>query len=496
MSVEMFDPLGGWPEPDPRFLNGGVRRAPVFPLETLGSLATYVGELAAAKGGPPDYLAISLLSAAAGVIGAARSVQVRHGWIEPCAVWGLLVGKPSSGKTQPLDVIRCAVREIEPDDAPDFAERYSAWKTAAAIAEEMESRWRLDLKNSVKDNRPAPARPSDADAPAEPLRPRILIGSVTVEKLEPMFAAFPRGLLMLMDEGAAWFGNFGKYGGDGDAAYFLSAFNGIPVQIDRVKEGRSVAPDRALLSVCAGIQPDRLAELLLNARADDGLVSRFLPVWPDPVPPVWQTTQVDERRVEGLLRRLRSLSPGAGLAGRLAPVVLPLSDDAASLFAEWWPEAVTGARDASGMMAGFLGKAPGVAARLALVIELLGWAADGGAEPTTVSARSVAAALTLCADYFTPMAERVLGDAARPPSERAAAVLLKAIQAYQARSLNRREVYRKWRVPGLSSAADVDAALRALEESDCVRAAPATGERGGRPTGDYLVNPRVLAWPP
>jgi hypothetical protein len=75
-------------------------------------------------------------------------------------------------------------------------------------------------------------------------------------------------------------------------------------------------------------------------------------------------------------------------------------------------------------------------------------------------------------------------------AERAAVVLLKAALARNARTLNKREVYRNWGLPGLTTAAQVQAALDALAEGDCVRADPMTGAKGGRPAGDYLVNPR------
>jgi hypothetical protein len=490
--VEPFHPAEGWPEPDPRLLNGGTRPAPAFPLAALGPLASYVGDLAAAKGGPPDYLALALLTTAAGVIGDARAVQPKPNWIEPCILWGLLIGNPSTGKSQPLEVMKRAVRSIESDDQPDFAEVHRAWRATAAVAKQVEAEWQAKVKAAVKQQRPTPARPIEADVLAEPMQPRIVIGWATVEKLGSMFAAFPRGLVLLMDEGAAWFGNFGKYGGDGDAAFYLSAFSGIGIIVDRVKEGGSVAPDRALLSACVGIQPERLSELLFNRRADDGLVSRFLPVWPGPVPPIWDTPQVDEQRVETLLRRLRSLKPGSDPNGRSAPVVMPLASDAGPLFATWWTEAKGRAQGATGLRAGFLGKGLGVTARLALVIELLTWAATDQPEPTDVSATSVEAAVTLFEGYFAPMAARVYGDASRPGTERAAVVLLKAALARNARTLNKREVYRNWGLPGLTTAAQVQAALDALAEGDCVRADPMTGAKGGRPAGDYLVNPRVF----
>ena len=486
-----FDPAASWPEPDARLVNGGVRPAPPLPLTAFGPLASFVADLAMAKGAPSDYVALALLTTAAGVIGDARAVRLRPGWTEPCVLWGAVVGAPSTGKTQPLDVMKRAVRAIEPEDEPDFEEIHRAWETKAAAAKEVEAAWLGEVKKAVRDGIPPPPKPADADAPSAPVRPRIMVGTLTVEKLGLLFDAFPRGLLVLLDEGAAWFGNLNKYGGSGDEPFFLSAFNGIGTIVDRVKEGGSVAPERALLSACVGIQPERLSDLMF-ARADDGFLSRFLMVWPDPLPPVWEAPLVDEGRVTELLRRLRSLRPGTDAEGKAAPVVLPLSPHAEALFKPWYLETKAAAQAASGLTAGFLGKATGVAGRIALVIELLTWAATGGSEPADVSARSMAAALTLSSDYFAPMAGRIYGDAARSPAERGAAALLKAIRARSARTVNKREVYRDWGVPSLGSADKVQPALDVLEDGDCLRDASATTERGGRKRGDYLVNPRVF----
>jgi hypothetical protein len=489
--IPTFDPFVGWNEPDPRLVNGGARPAPALPLRAFGPMASYVSDLAAAKGAPPDYVAISLLCAAAGVVGLSRAVEVKPGWTEPCILWGVLVGVPSSGKSQPLDVMRRAARSIEVGEGSDFAEVEREWKATATLAEETEDEWTRKVREAVKAGLKPPPRPVGADVPPEPQRPRIIVGNATPEKLNKLFAANPRGLLLMMDEGAGWFGNFGKYGGDGDAAFYLSAYNDIPMTVDRVKEGGSVTPEHSLLSACVGIQPERFNDLLLRRRPDDGFVPRLLPAWPDPVALVWNTPRVDESRIEVVLQRLRGLAPAREADGRLSSVIRTLDPAAEALFSEWWLEITRKAQASSGFQGGFLGKGPGVVARLALVIELLTWAWVQGPEPEAVSATSVAAAVTLFEDYFAPMAARVYGDATRPPAERAATALLKAIRVRQARSINARDVYRNWCLPGLSTSEATKAALDVLVEGDCIREVRKSGS-GGRPPADFEVNPYLL----
>ena len=65
-------------------------------------------------------------------------------------------------------------------------------------------------------------------------------------------------------------------------------------------------------------------------------------------------------------------------------------------------------------------------------------------------------------------------------------------RARKALTLNKREVYRDWGLSGLTTAKQVQGALDVLEEGDCVQADPTAGAKGGRPTCDYLVNPRIF----
>ena len=111
--AEPFDPCAAWPEPDARLLNGGPRKAPAFPLDCLGSLGSWVADLAAAKRAPVDFVAAPLLAFAAGVVGAARAVRIQDAWLEPLIIWVASVGNPSSGKSPALGTLKRALLEVE-----------------------------------------------------------------------------------------------------------------------------------------------------------------------------------------------------------------------------------------------------------------------------------------------------------------------------------------------------------------------------------------------
>ncbi len=488
-----YDPASAWDEPDARLLNGGPRVAPALPLDCFGTCGPWLAAVAASRGAPVDYVAAPMLAFVAGIVGAAREVRIRPNWTEQLILWVASVGNPSSGKSPALAALKRAAARIEREEAGDAEARRGEYEARKIEAEALREKWEQNAKEAAKNNRAAAPMPAEAQEPPEPTPPRLLVADATTEKLARIIAQNPRGVLLSRDELSGLLGNFGKYGG-ADEPFYLQAFNGEFSPIDRQKGG-TVTAARAYLSLVGSIQPDKF-QALLSGRANDGLVARFLAVWPDLTQRVFRVPEVDDSRALHLFRRLRSLSMDADETGELAPRVLPLSADAATIFEAWYLEQGEKVRAASGFMAEFLGKADGICARLALALELLEWAAsdDGPADgPAKVSARSVERACTLIVDYFEPMARRVYADAALPEVERKAIALIKELQARGVRTFNAREARREWGVPGLSSAADMEAACAVLIEGDCIRKIESQkGAGAGRKALTYAVNPRLL----
>ena len=79
-------------------------------------------------------------------------------------------------------------------------------------------------------------------------------------------------------------------------------------------------------------------------------------------------------------------------------------------------------------MLSFLGKLPGLCARLALVLAFLDWAAEGAEQPHEITVQNFGRAAHLMQAYFLPMARRAYADAATPKTERAARRLVGIIR--------------------------------------------------------------------
>ncbi len=176
-------------------------------------------------------------------------------------------------------------------------------------------------------------------------------------------------------------------------------------------------------------------------------------------------------------------------------MVLRFSAEARAVHAAFQRRAKARCEAAHGPMSGALGKAPGHAVRIAVVLEHLWWSGTPGSqEPTTISADAARAAVDFMEGYALPMAERCFADAAAPQAERDAAVVARWIARDRPAVVNRRELVKRTPRPAgvPREPRRLEAACEHLVDAGWLVPAPPTGERG-RPRADYTVNPRL--WP-
>lgn len=482
-----------WPEPDMTVIDNR-RKPPKFPLEILGEWKPWIEATAQSKSAPVDYVVSSLLSLLSSVIGNSRRVCAWDGWVEPGVLWMANIGIPSSGKSPGIDAVLELAREIEGSMAEGFTDQLRNWETEKAAAKENRTIWEDEIKTAVKNDMLAPCIPEKAIEPEKPVLPRIIVTDATIESLVRLLSQHPRGLLLSRDELAGWLESFNRYNsGGGDRPFWIEAYGGRPYVVDRQKNEEPVRVPFLSISIVGGIQPDKLVKLLMEGD-DDGLASRILMVWPDPVPPRRPTLSPDNYKASSAIRRLHNLTMGSDDEGNPNPIIVRLEATAANMLDEWRKENAECQSWASGLYLSHLGKMPGVVLRLSLILEFMEWSLlpERSSEPEFVSAKSFASAADLVEEYFLPMAERAYGDAALPKVERHAATLAKQILKRRPEKINTREIQRDWKLPGLGNAQAIHAACEHLVEASCIVAAPSReGGTSGRSKSDFLINPKI-----
>jgi hypothetical protein len=151
-------------------------------------------------------------------------------------------------------------------------------------------------------------------------------------------------------------------------------------------------------------------------------------------------------------------------------------------------------------MLSWIGKLPGLAVRLALVLEYLGWSEtpDGTPEPAEVGERATVAAITFLSDFALPMARRTFGAAALPEAEKDARRLARWLvkQNPVPAVVNAKALRRMANGPAIPSSERMEAALIELVAAGWFRPSAALPGGFGRQRKDFAVNPAAASLMP
>lgn len=481
--------------PDMSVLNAGRRKPVPMPSDLFGGVFPLLQIIANGTAAPVDYPAMGYLTACASLIGGKRKVKpyAKSAWAEPCIIWSAVVGDPSSRKSPALEAVIGPLRKIEYDATENHKENVRDWEAQCERVKHELAAWQDTVKSASKDGLSTPPKPENASFPAEPSRRRTVIQDATPESMAAILQGNPVGTLHFRDELAGWLQSFERYS-PGGREFWLEAYGGRSYVVDRKGAKEPLIVEFNGVSVAGGIQPDKLAALL--ASPDDGLVPRFLWVWPDKVPYRRPDVLPDLETLEGIYRKIDGIEWRRDDEGKRCAGIVPLSSGAEDIFAAWEEANSLVDEDASGLIKSTIGKMNGILLRLALVAEYTNWALGHGPEPVEISAASIEAAAVWIDDYAKPMASRVYGDAALPKSERDAAILARYIRKNGLRSINARDLKRsphKSALPTLRNAQAMTEAIELLCDAGwLVSAAERSGELQGRKSADYTVNPAAL----
>lgn len=487
---EPFEPE--WLALEERFLRPELPKPPAIPLEdVLGARwARWIRQAAQSKAAPPDYVAAALLSVAGALIGNTRWASPWDGWAEPPVIWAMAIGSPSMNKSPGLDAVLTPLKRMEREARAKVETVLSEWRDRAEVAKLAEQTWKEAAKAALKSGDDIPAKPEAANPGPEPVMPRFALTDATVEKIGVILAGQPRGALLARDELSGWLMGMTRYSGGGsDRPFWLEAYGGRGYSVERM--GRDpVYIDRLTVGVLGGIQPDKLKTLLFKSD-DDGLLARFLPVWPEAAPIKRPDLGSDDMFLQSAFERLLQLEMPVDEAGEKRPWFVHFSEDARCLLDEFRQTARSWETGAEGLLLSFAGKLPGLAIRLSLILAYLDWAGGEAETPREISEAHFGRAAHFVENYVFPMAKRAYADGSTPKPEKAARRLVSILQEQGWHSFTTRDVLRMERA-GLASKAELDPALSLLEDAHIIRNIPEPPKaQGGRPARLFSVNPAI-----
>ena len=328
--------------------------------------AEWVASAAEGAGAPADYVLAALLSVTGATMGNARWVTVWPGWSEPPVIWSMCIGNPSAGKSPAIDAVLAPLRRAERPLREAAQAEVEAWEKRAKLAKLAQAVWEKKAAAAMDKGNTPPPLPPEADAGCAPHVPRLVLSDATVERVGVIAANQPKGVLQFRDELAGWLLAMEARNGGSDRAFWLEAFGGRGFTVERM--GRApLTVERLLIGALGGIQPDRLSELLLKAK-DDGLLARFLPIWPERLPPRQPERLASDTLADAAMARLTAMDLVPDDNGNLRPWFVPFNDNAQDVMNAWRKTCAGWEAGAEGLLLSFIGKLPGMAARLSLVL--------------------------------------------------------------------------------------------------------------------------------
>jgi hypothetical protein len=478
---------GWWADPDLDLLSDDRPPVPEFSWDAIPpSWHEYLKATSVDCSAPVDYVTTNLIGVGSAILGNVRRASPWPGWVEQPHLWMANVGPPSVGKTPSLVPFKNVMSGIEDEDHLDYQRVLQKWERDMEAADAKLGAWKQDVKSAARKNKAPPDKP---ETPEKPTLNRVLIVDSTTEETVHILARNPRGLAMIRGELSGWIGQLDRYGGAGaDRAFYLESWDGGSFTHDRVKyNGVPVRVPYCSLAIIGGLQPDKLRELF--AGPDDGLTSRFLYIYPDPIPPRRPTGGANQLFLRDALSRLKRLSWDRNGLGHNIPKVIGIDERGLAVLDEIRTQLYSH-RDGPAILTNWRGKNPRRLIRLALTFEFLEWAATGASEPPPIiSERSMLRAATYLS-YAQMMFIRTIGELTPDETEKLATAIARSLINERLSEFKERDLYQRPGFHPLRNSETRNEVLEKLSVAKIIR--KASSSRPGRHPNLWHVNPQLL----
>ncbi|MEN8122468.1 MAG: DUF3987 domain-containing protein [Bacteroidota bacterium] len=349
---------------------------------------------------PVNYLGASILFTVSAIIGNAFKVSVRHTQQETGLLYMAIVGAPGVNKSHPLKFALRKLYEIEEQ----------LFKEYALVKDSFE----VEMENY---NNLPPKERSLHSKPSEPVKKEIIVSDITFEAMIDVHANNPKGLCMYRDELRGVFNDLNKYRKGSDLEFLLSNWNSHPIKSNRKSDANSYFIKNPYIPIIGTIQKEILIETFRGEMMKNGLIDRFLFVFPESeVKPYFSDGVLPDDYIESYQNAINQLY---NLRRENEEVVCRFSNEAFEVFKSWYNEnADRMNNERSELVKGLYSKLETYVARFALLLELLS-TVNNQTSGLTISLPSVEGAIKL-ADYFRQTSiyvREMMGNTSEEPND-------------------------------------------------------------------------------
>ena len=242
-----------------------------FPIEIYPEkMQSFLLECSETLGDIIDYTGSALLWLISLSVGNSFKIEVKNGWHEGGTVWISLVGKAGIGKTPSLNRIVAPLKQVNQREFKKYIKEYNEWKQFD------------DLTAKEK---------GGAEGPPKPRNSQFISTDITVEALIQLHQESDNAVGVYKDELSGWIKDMNKYRDGSDLEFWLSAWAGESIVLNRVTRDSNFI-DKPCLPVLGGIQPSVFDSFYTEENKDNGFMDRMLLAFPDFQVSYWNEKEI------------------------------------------------------------------------------------------------------------------------------------------------------------------------------------------------------------
>jgi hypothetical protein len=261
---------------DPVDLFGTLTPEPVLSPDMLPkAIRDFAWDTADRMGITPATVAMASLAVSAAAID--DQIVIQHTddwtWTESARLWCKAVGDPGVTHTAALNAAAAPLEHIEREWREQDDEARTAYSRQMGAYKVALKSWENQKASALNGKGDDPGEPPVE--PEEPALRRLVATDYTMESLQEILLDNPRGILLKIDELAAFTGSFDAYRGKSgkDRPNALKLWDGGSLPVDRVGRHGNIRNWSAC--IVGKVQENKLASMAPGL-TDDGLMQRFL----------------------------------------------------------------------------------------------------------------------------------------------------------------------------------------------------------------------------
>ncbi|MEZ9318855.1 DUF3987 domain-containing protein [Vibrio sp. 10N.286.51.E5] len=451
----------------------------------------------------PDYLAVSLITMIAALIGSNVEIEPkRHDkWRVVCILWSLLVGKASEKKTPAMSATMSFVNKVKKEVIAPVTKRNT---TINALKRKRLNVKRQELEQELEDAfdmEDEILQIAIADKIAQLEEPPVLdqreifINDCTVEALTQCAETSLSGLTIVRDEISGLLSVFNQQSRSHERSVYLEGYSGQrnSYVIRRVSREDVVLP-QLFVGLLGGIQPDMLKPLIRSAtegKQNDGFLERCLQM--SVLPTRTESKPTDHRVSDKATASVHHVfAKLAELDTPLDPIVLKFSHKAQEKWTKWSEEALLDVSNSSSMMESYHVKRLEHCAKLAMIFHLIEEASNTTKgkpfQPNNVvEVKSITQAMVWMR-YLRSHAYRIVASAQEKVAvDSPAQILLSRLSKFQGQFTRHSLSQKGWK--SLTTAKQREEAINTLIAHGYLREGMITTKQSIKPVLGLLIHP-------